>query len=191
MTGTQPDPQLPSRPADPAYAPPFAAMLRATVTPMAVAAPLIVLGFWVTGQSRGGLAALLGVVIAVAFFASGLYVMKRVTNANPISVLAGALAVYLGQVIFLGLVIASLSGADWLDGQAFGLSVLAVALVWQVAQVVAFVRLRKPVYDDPATGAAAHAATGAAADPANGATTDPANLATADPAVTAEREPSS
>ncbi|HEY5474017.1 MAG TPA: hypothetical protein VIK32_12610, partial [Candidatus Limnocylindrales bacterium] len=64
--------------------------------------------------------------------------------------LAGALAVYLGQVIFLGLVILSLSGADWLDGKAFGLSILAVALIWQLAQIGAFIRLRKPVYDEPA-----------------------------------------
>jgi len=128
----------------------FAAMLRAAVIPVVAAAPVIVLVFWITRQARGGLAALLGVCIAVVFFASGLYVMKRVTNSNPLSVLAGALAVYLGQVIFLGLVILALSGADWLDGEAFGLSILAVALVWQLSQVVTFVRLRKPVYDEPA-----------------------------------------
>jgi ATP synthase protein I len=133
----------------PAQSAPFAAMLRAAVIPMAAVAPVIVLVFWITRQARGGLAALLGVSVAVFFFASGLYVMKRVTSENPISVLAGALAVYLGQVIFLGLVIFSLSGADWLDGRAFGLSILAVALIWQVIQVVAFVRLRKPVYDVP------------------------------------------
>lgn len=132
-----------------APAPPFEAMLRATVIPMVCAGPVIVLVFWVTGQTRGGLAALLGVTIAVAFFASGLYVMQRVTNANPLSVLVGALAVYLGQVIFLGIVILLLSGAGWLDGRAFGLSVLAVALVWQLSQLVAFTRLRKPVYDEP------------------------------------------
>src|SRR5450756_2782814 len=134
----------------PAPVPPFAAMLRATVIPMVATAPVIVAVFWITRQSRGGLAALLGVFIAVVFFASGLYVMKRVTNANPLSVLAGALAVYLGQVIFLGLVIVSLSGADWLDGRAFGLSILAVALIWQLSQIGAFIRLRKPVYDEPA-----------------------------------------
>jgi ATP synthase protein I len=133
----------------PAQAPPFASMLGATVIPMVVAVPLIVVVFWITRQSRGGLAALLGAGIAVVFFAGGLALMSRVTNANPLSVLAGALGVYLGQVIFLGVVILSLSGADWLDGTAFGLSVLAVALIWQVAQVVAFIRLRKPVYDQP------------------------------------------
>ena|SRR5450631_649717 len=139
-------------------APPFAAVLRATVVPMVAAVPVIVAVFWITRQSRGGLAALLGASVAVAFFAAGLYVMGRVTNANPLSVLAGALAVYLGQVIFLGVVIFTLSGADWLDGKAFGLSVLAVALFWQVCQVVAFVRLRQPVYDRPVAEAADGAA---------------------------------
>lgn len=134
----------------PAQVPPFTAMLRATVRPMAATVPLIVAALWVTRGTAGGLAALLGVAIAVFFFASGLYVMGRVANANPISVLAGALAVYLGQVIFLGVVIFSLSGARWLDGKALGLSVLAVALIWQVCQVVAFMRLRQPVYDEPA-----------------------------------------
>src|ERR1035437_5568419 len=136
--------------AGPAPAAPFAAMFRATVIPMVATTPFIVAAFWVTRASRGGLAALLGVAIAVAFFAGGLYVMGRVTNANPLSVLAGALAVYLGQVVFLGVVIITFSGAHWLDSTAFGLSVLAVALIWQLCQVVAFIRLRQPVYDQPA-----------------------------------------
>jgi ATP synthase protein I len=135
---------------EPAPAAPFSAILRATVIPMAAAVPVIVAVFWITRGSRGGLAALLGACIAVVFFASGLYVMGRVTNANPLSVLAGALAVYLGQVIFLGVVILTLSGVHWLDGTAFGLSVLAVALIWQLCQVVAFMRLRQLVYDQPA-----------------------------------------
>jgi hypothetical protein len=136
----------------PVRARPFAAMLGATVIPMAVAGPVIVVVFWATRHARGGLASLLGVCIAVAFFAGGLAVMKRVTNANPRLVLAGALGVYLGQVIFLAVVIVCLAGADWLDGTAFGLSVLGGALTWQLCQVAAFVRLRRPVYDEPAGG---------------------------------------
>ena len=75
-------------------------------------------------RADGGLAGLLGVAVAVVFFAAGLYVMKRVVGANPLSVLAGALAVYLGQIIFLGIIILVLPGAQWLDGTAFGLAIL-------------------------------------------------------------------
>jgi len=148
-------------------------MLRATVIPMVATAPVIVAVFWVTRQGSGALAALLGVATAVVFFASGLYVMGRVAKANPLSVLAGALAVYFGQVIFLGVVILSLSGAHWLDGTAFGLSVLAVALIWQLCQVLAFMRLRKPVYDEPVLPAQrqAHEAAG---EPAQGPAEEPA-----------------
>ena len=124
-------------------------MLRGAAIPTICVAPVIVLTFWIMRETRGGLASLLGVFITVVFFAGGLYVLRWVTNANPATVLVGALAVYLGQVIFLGLVILTLSGADWLDSQAFGLSVLAVALIWQLFQVLAFMRMRKPVYDDP------------------------------------------
>ena len=135
----------------PAPAAPFAAMLRGALVPSLVAAPIVVIALWVARGSRGGLAALLAVVVTIAFFAGGLAVMKRVTNANPLSLLAGALAVYLGQVLFLGIVIISLSSASWLDGTAFGIAALAITIVWQVGQVVAFVRMRKSVYDAPAS----------------------------------------
>ena len=145
-----PEPLTQPQPPSLAQVPPFAAMLRATVLPMVACTPVIVGVCWVAGNARAGLSGLLGVVIAALFFVSGLFVISRVAKANPLSVLAGALAVYLGQVLFLGVVILSLSGAGWLDGTSFGLSVLAVALIWQLCQVVAFVRLRKPVYDPAA-----------------------------------------
>lgn len=129
---------------------PFAAMLRAGLISTVIALPVIVIVFWVARGTDGGLAAAIGALVAIAFFAAGLLVMQRITNDNPMTVMAGALAVYLGQVIFLGIVILSLGSADWVDGVAFGVAVLAVALIWQVAQVFAFMRLRQPVYDEPA-----------------------------------------
>jgi ATP synthase protein I len=57
--------------------------------------------------------------------------------------------VFLGQMIFLLLVIVALKDADWLDGTAFGLTALAVALVWQVFQVIAYVRTRRLAFDAP------------------------------------------
>jgi ATP synthase protein I len=142
--------------ASPAPAPnaPFDAMLRGALLPSTAAGVVAAVVLWVLRDSDGGLAALLGVAVAVVFFAAGLAVMKRVVGANPLSVLAGALAVYLGQIIFLGVIILVLSGARWLDGTAFGLAILVVALVWQVCQVVAFLRMRHRVYDEPSPPAA-------------------------------------
>ena len=68
---------------------------------------------------------------------------------DPFRFLASALAVFMGQMIFLLVVIIALQDASWLDGTAFGLTILAVALVWQVFQVIAFVRSRRLAFDAP------------------------------------------
>ena len=138
-------------PPSPAPAPnaPFNAMLRGALVPSIAVGLVAVVVLWVMRQSRGGLAGLLGVAVAVVFFAAGLYVMKRVVGANPLSVLAGALAVYLRPDHLPGLIILVLAGAQWLDGTAFGLAILVVALVWQAFQVVTFLRMRQSVFDAP------------------------------------------
>jgi len=128
-------------------------MLRAALVPTLVVDVLTVVAFWLAAGPRAGLAVLLAVTVATTFFAAGLFVMGRLAGVSPVSFLAAALAVYLGQVLFLGIVIVALSGASWLDGTAFGLGALVVALAWQVFQVVAFLRMRKAVYDG-GTGAA-------------------------------------
>ena len=129
---------------------PFAAMLRGAFLPTLVVGPVAVVVSALVGGGRSALGALLGFVVAFAFFALGLYVMRRLDSAaDPFRFLASALAVFFGQLIFLLLVILWLQGADWLDGTAFGLAALAVALVWQVFQVVAYVRTRRLVFDAP------------------------------------------
>lgn len=137
---------------------PFSAMLRGGLLPSLVAGVLTVVVAWVVRGGTGALAAVLGVILAMVFFAGGLWVMTRIVGAQPISLMAGALAVYFGQVIVLGVVILSLYAAAWLDGPAFGVSILVVTLVWQVFQVRAFIRSRRPVYDEPVYGAPGDAA---------------------------------
>ena len=50
----------------PVHSSPFAAMLHGAVLPMALTAPVIVPGFWIARPARRGLAALVGVGVAVA-----------------------------------------------------------------------------------------------------------------------------
>ena len=125
----------------------FAAMLRTALLPSAACGVLAIAVLWVMRGLSGGLAAAGGVAVALVFFGAGLLVMKRLATDNPMTLVTGALAVFLGQVIFLGVIILTLSSADWLDGVAFGAAVLVVALAWQVFQVVAFARTRRPVYE--------------------------------------------
>lgn len=130
---------------------PFAVMLRGAFYPTLAVGPFAVLVAWlVGGDGKAAYSAALGFVVAIAFFALGMVVMSRLDSAaDPLRFLASALAVFLGQMIFLLLVIVALNDAPWLNGTAFGLSALAVALAWQVFQVVAFVRSRRAVFDAP------------------------------------------
>lgn len=131
---------------------PFAAMLRGALLPTLVLDVLVVAGTWVMAGAGAAGASALGAGVVTVFFAAGLAVMARLAGTQPITFLAAAMAVYLGQILFLAVVIIALSGATWLDGRAFALSALVVAVGWQVFQIVAFLRMRKPVYD--ATGPA-------------------------------------
>ncbi len=125
----------------------FGAMLRTALLPGTACGLLAVVVFGFARGVSGALAAAGGVAVAVIFFASGLMVMKRLVDDNPMTLVTAALAVFLAQVLFLGVIILSLAGASWLDGVAFGVAVLVVALAWQVLQVVAFSRTRRLVYD--------------------------------------------
>jgi ATP synthase protein I len=130
---------------------PFAAMLRGAFVPTLVVGPVAVVIAALASGGKAALAAFLGFAVAIGFFALGLLVMRRLDSAaDPLRFLASAMAVFLGQMFFLLLVILALKDADWLDGTAFGLSALATALVWQVFQVLAYVRTRRLVFDPPA-----------------------------------------
>jgi ATP synthase protein I len=129
---------------------PFAVMLRGAFLPTVAVGPVAVVVAAFVGGGKAALGAALGFVIALAFFALGLVVMRKLGSAaDPLRFLASALAVFMGQMIFLLVVIIALQDATWLDGTAFGIAVLAVALVWQVFQVIAFVRSRRLVFDAP------------------------------------------
>ncbi len=87
--------------------------------------------------------------MTIAFFTLGMIVMLRfAANTAPLLFMATALAVFFGQLIFLLVVILLLQNAEWLDGTAFGLTALAVALVWQVFQIIGYLRTRRLVYDE-------------------------------------------
>ena len=145
MTDSRPEP-APDPPAVP-----FATMLRSGIVANAVCLPVLAIVFWAINGPKGGGSAAIGVLVALVFFAGGLGILQHVPDDNTMMLMTSALAVYLGQVIFLGVIILLFSERDWIDGWAFGLSVLVTALVWQVAQVAAYLRAPKAVYSELAT----------------------------------------
>lgn len=130
---------------------PFGAMLRGALLPSVVAGAVAVLGAvaWHGTDALAG--ALIGLVVSVGFFASGMFLLSRlVRSASPHAFFAVAMAVYLGQVIALLLVIMAFKDAAWVDGLALGVVALVVTIVWQAAAMRALRQARIPVYDPPA-----------------------------------------
>ena len=129
---------------------PFGAMLRGALLPSVLAGLLAVVVLVAVRGVDALAGALIGLVVAIAFFASGMFLLSRlVRSASPTAFFAVAMAVYFGQIIFLLLVILAFIDADWVDGVALGLVVLVVTLVWQVFAMIALRRARIPVYDEP------------------------------------------
>ncbi len=134
----------------------------------AVGAPLAVVtrGALVPTAAFGGLAAalvcilrgthaipgaVLGLVVGLGFFASGMLVVTRFArDASPVGFVAIGMGVYLGQVLVLLLFMLAFFDASWLDGPAFGWVVLVVTLAWQFFSIRTWRRARIPVYDEDA-----------------------------------------
>lgn len=132
---------------------PFAVMLRGALVPSTVAGMLTVVVLVVVRGTEALAGGLLGLVVSVLFFASGMFLLSRlVRSASPHAFFAVAMAVYFGQVIALLVVIIVFRGLDWVDGVAVGLTALVVTLAWQAFAIRALRRSRMPVYDESSSG---------------------------------------
>jgi ATP synthase protein I len=130
------------------------AMLRQSFPPAAVVGVLAALVVGLVQGTLPGLSAVMGVVLALAFFASGLLLTARfVRGADPMLFMAVGMSVYCAQVLALLVVLILAREQESLDLRAAGLGMFVTILVWQVAQIRAWRRARVPVYDTDVDGA--------------------------------------
>lgn len=138
---------------------PFSATLRGSLVPTLVVGAVATVVLAVTRGLDGGVSALVGVAIAVAFFGSGLLLMdKLVRDKNPMLFMAVGMSVYFAQVLVLLGVLVVARQVDSLDSRAAGIAMLVAVITWQVAQMRAWRNARVPVYDPPAEDASRAAA---------------------------------
>lgn len=126
---------------------PYAAMLRGALVPTLVAA-VVCVAVSLTKGTPGVIGSLLAAAVVVASFSSSLLVMRRTARSNPNSVMAAALATYMGKIGLLGLMLVLLIDAEWLSGTAFALTAMVCAAVWLGFEVRAYSRMRTLVFDD-------------------------------------------
>jgi ATP synthase protein I len=105
--------------------------------------------------SAAALGAVVGFLLVLGFFGLGASVVNAVASVSPTASLLVALLTYTLEVVALGAVFVALrrSGAlaETVDPGWVGGVVIAATLVWLVAQTIAEVRSRQPIYDEEAS----------------------------------------
>lgn len=127
------------------------AMMRGALWPT-LGAGVVASGVGAAVAGRTGLlGAALGTVLVTAVFTLALVVLGGARRVDPWLTLVLALALYVAQVAGLAITFVVLSQTgllgDPFDRTALGVTVIVCTLVWSVAQVVASVRHREPLYD--------------------------------------------
>lgn len=147
MTDSAPPDNTSEVPAAPAQPSPFDVMLKTAFVPsVVVGAVTAVIAFFVAG-SRAGVSTGFGALLALGFFTAGLLVMRKVMDVNGVALMAAAMAVFFGQLILVIIVMVLATSVLDLDAVPTVIGVVVVVLVWQIFQVLGFVRSRRPLYD--------------------------------------------
>lgn len=121
----------------------------------AATAVLLAAAALVVASPAAGLSVLFGAALVIVFFGISLLIGHFTGRTNPSGALGLFAVTYAIKVVGFAAVLFLVGTPDWLERTWFFWGALATVIVWQVAEVVAFSRLRTPLYDDqPATTAA-------------------------------------
>lgn len=99
-----------------------------------------------------GASVVFGAVLVIAFFGISLLIGHYTGRSNPSGALGLFAVTYAIKVVGFAAVLFFLGTPGWLDRTWFFTGALATVIAWQVAEVLAFSRVRTPLYDDHAEG---------------------------------------
>lgn len=135
-------------PASGATASPWLGILaRSAAAGGAIAVVLAVVATVATSPAAG-LSVLSGAALVIAFFGISLLIGHYAGRTNPSGALGLFAVTYAIKVVGFAAVLFFLGTPGWLDRTWFFSGALATVIAWQVAEVVAFSRLRTPLYGD-------------------------------------------
>jgi ATP synthase protein I len=123
-------------------------MLRGALVPAMVIGLVAAGVFWASHGEHGALSSLMATVVTLAFFAGGTWGLRFILGGGAGLALAGALVVYLGQLIAVTAVFLVLRQLAWVQPMPFALSAIAVTITWQIGAIVGFSRARLAVGRD-------------------------------------------
>lgn len=124
-------------------------LARSTAAGGAVALVLALAASVATSLSAG-LSVLSGAALVMTFFGISLLIGHFVGRTNPSGALGLFAVTYVIKVVGFAAILFFLGTPGWLDRTWFFTGALATVIAWQVAEVLAFSRVRTPLYGDDA-----------------------------------------
>ena len=131
---------------------PWLKILKTSSLGAAAATLLVVVLAFIVAGGVGALSAVLGSALVVLFFAISLVVGHFVGRSNPSGAIGAFIATYVLKVVGFGAALFIIGTPDWLEPTWFFIAAVASVVVWQIAEVFAFSRVRYQIYDDPEDG---------------------------------------
>lgn len=101
---------------------------------------VVVAGFLYGG--KGALAAAMGAIVVIGFFAGGQIVVGRVLRTNPALGMNTALLVYIVQIGVLFMLMLLLKNATFFNAQVFAFTVIVCVLTWIIGAIIGFSRTK-------------------------------------------------
>lgn len=123
-------------------------MLRGALLPALVVGLLAAVVSWWTHAESGALSALIATVVTASFFAAGAWGLRFILGGGAGLALAGALVVYLGQLIAVTAAFLAIRQLAWVESIPFALTAIAVTITWQVGAIAGFSRARLAIGRD-------------------------------------------
>jgi len=120
------------------------AMLRYALWPAVATAVVGIVVASVLYGANGGVAALVGGLVAFGSSIATWWLMRKTAALNPMMVMTGALGGFIGKMIVLLLVLMVLREISWLHTKSLAYTMLAVVIVWAAMDTVAFRRTKIP-----------------------------------------------
>lgn len=122
-----------------------------------VAGSVMALIAWLVADLTAFRSVAVSTLLVVVVIGFGVFVLNTVASIMPSATVLVALVTYAVQLVVLAAVVLGFARNEMMDGafdrRWFGGGVAVATLAWMVAQIVAAVRARIPVYDLPEAGA--------------------------------------
>ncbi len=113
---------------------------------------LVALGWWVFADFGAAGAAMIGSLIAVVAFSSGIWSVVKVLQYLPGAEVPGAMALFLAQLLLLVSAVLVLQDQSWLNSRAAAVGLFATALAHQIGMVSGFLGTRTLLVQTPLPG---------------------------------------